>query len=161
MRRGEFERAAKLTMDANNLQLADFRKRGLVYDPEAHHSFIDRLVAAFAPAFFEGVRGFGVDTERPVFIVGLPRSGTSLTEQILASHPRVFGAGELKLARQIFETLPGAIHHGGMPLDSLEYLDRESRCGTWPDRYLGELAASTIPPTASWTRCPTTPFTWA
>jgi tetratricopeptide (TPR) repeat protein len=138
--RGEFERAAELTMDANNLQLADFRKRGLIYDPEAHHSFIDRLVAAFAPAFFEGVRGYGVDTERPVFIVGLPRSGTSLTEQILASHSRVFGAGELTLARQIFEALPGAIHHGGMPLDSLETLDRDT-VRHLARRYLGELAA--------------------
>jgi tetratricopeptide (TPR) repeat protein len=137
--RGEFERAAELTMDANNLQLADFRKRGLVYDPEAHHSFIDRLVAAFAPAFFEGVSGYGVDTERPVFIVGLPRSGTSLIEQILASHPRVFGAGELKLARQIFETLPGATRHGGIPLDSLQSLDRES-VRQLAHRYLNELA---------------------
>jgi len=39
--------------------------------------------------------GNGTDSERPVFIVGMPRSGTSLAEQILASHPAVFGAGEL------------------------------------------------------------------
>ncbi len=138
--RGEFDAAAKLTIQANHLQLADFHKRGLVYDPAAHHSFIDRLIAAFTPAFFERVRGFGVDTERPVFIVGLPRSGTSLTEQILASHPRVFGAGELKLARQVFETLPGASRHGGMPLDSLQNLDRES-VQHLAHRYVNELAA--------------------
>jgi tetratricopeptide (TPR) repeat protein len=137
--RAEFDAAAELTIQANHLQLADFHKRGLVYDPEAHHSFIDRLIAAFTPAFFGRVRGFGVDTERPVFIVGLPRSGTSLTEQILASHPRVFGAGELTLARQVFQMLPGASGHGGMPLDSLQTLDRESvrHCA---HRYVNELA---------------------
>jgi tetratricopeptide (TPR) repeat protein len=138
--RGDFERAAELTMQANNLQLADFHNRGLVYVREAHHGFIDRLIAAFTPAFFQRVRGYGVDSERPVFIVGLPRSGTSLTEQILASHPQVFGAGELKLARQIFETLPGASRHGGMPLDSLYALDRET-VQHLAHHYIDELAA--------------------
>ena len=41
------------------------------------------------------IDGHGVATERPIFIVGMPRSGTSLLEQILASHRDVFGAGEL------------------------------------------------------------------
>ena len=62
-------------------------------------------MAAFTPAFFERVRGFGLETERPVFIVGLPRSGTTLTEQILAAHSQVFGAGELHLAREDFQAL--------------------------------------------------------
>ena len=124
--RNEFERAAELTIHANGLQLADFRNRGLVYDHQAHHTIINQVMAAFSTPFFERVRGFGLETERPVFIVGLPRSGTSLTEQILASHPRVFGAGELKLARDVLETLRGSIDRGETPLVSLEYLDRES-----------------------------------
>ena len=45
------------------------------------------------PDFFERVRAFGLDSDLPVFVVGLPRSGTTLVEQILASHSRVFGAG--------------------------------------------------------------------
>ena len=61
--------------------------------PGRHRLFIDKLIAAFSPPFFERVRGFGIETERPVFIVGLPRSGTTLTEQILASHPRVLRGG--------------------------------------------------------------------
>ena len=63
------------------------------------------MMAVCSPDFFERVRGFGVETERPIFIVGLPRSGTTLTEQILASHSQVFGAGELRLARDDFESL--------------------------------------------------------
>ena len=53
------------------------------------------------------MRGLGVDSERPIFIVGLPRSGTTLTEQVLASHSQVFGAGELRLAREEFDRAAG------------------------------------------------------
>jgi tetratricopeptide (TPR) repeat protein len=138
--RGEFDRAAELTIRANALQLADLHNRGQVYDHQAHHAFIDQLTAAFSTRFFERVRGFGLETERPVFIVGLPRSGTSLTEQILASHPRVFGAGELKLAQQILETLRNSIGGRETPLISPEYLDRESTRHL-AHHYLNELAA--------------------
>lgn len=47
----------------------------------------------------------GTDDETPVFILGMPRSGTSLLEQILASHPEVFGAGELKFLGGVIENI--------------------------------------------------------
>ena len=50
-----------------------------------------------------------------MFIVGLPRSGTTLIEQILASHPQVHGAGELTLAREDFEAIPGLLDRDGEP----------------------------------------------
>ena len=49
----------------------------------------------FTRAFFEKRREYGDDSRKPIFVVGMPRSGTTLTEQILASHPDVYGAGEL------------------------------------------------------------------
>lgn len=49
----------------------------------------------FTKSFFQSRAGWGVTTRRPVFIVGMPRSGTSLVEQILASHPDIYGANEL------------------------------------------------------------------
>jgi tetratricopeptide (TPR) repeat protein len=55
----------------------------------------DYVVELYGKEWLERVRGFGNDSARPVFVVGMPRSGTSLTEQILASHPAIFGAGEL------------------------------------------------------------------
>jgi Sulfotransferase family len=67
------------------------------------------------------VRGFGLETERPIFIVGLPRSGTTLTEQILASHSQVFGAGELRFARDDFEALAAGDDRG---LEALAHLDQ-------------------------------------
>jgi tetratricopeptide (TPR) repeat protein len=56
---------------------------------------VDELIALFSGEWLQQVRGHGLDSKRPVFIVGMPRSGTSLAEQILASHPAVHGAGEL------------------------------------------------------------------
>jgi tetratricopeptide (TPR) repeat protein len=69
------------------------------YDPAQHSQFVDRLIAVLAPAFFE--RALGVHSELPIFVVGMPRSGTTLAEQILASHPRVRGLGELHDIGQI------------------------------------------------------------
>jgi Flp pilus assembly protein TadD len=49
----------------------------------------------FTRRFFEDRKDFGSTSNRPVFVFGMPRSGTTLVEQILASHPKVHGAGEL------------------------------------------------------------------
>jgi tetratricopeptide (TPR) repeat protein len=64
------------------------------YDLKAYREFIDRMIATFDKAFFAARMGFGYPSELPVFVVGMPRSGTTLTEQILASHPSIRGAGE-------------------------------------------------------------------
>jgi len=90
--RGAYDEAAEHLRQANTLRLAEWRAQGKDYDPAAHARFVEGLMATCTPAFFERVRGFGLETERPIFIVGLPRSGTTLTEQVLASHSQVFGA---------------------------------------------------------------------
>ncbi len=81
------------------------------------------MLATCTPAFFERVRGLGLDSERPVFVFGLPRSGTTLVEQILASHPQVFGAGETRLARDHFEALPAAMGRDEPAMACLARLD--------------------------------------
>jgi tetratricopeptide (TPR) repeat protein len=72
------------------------KRRGAVYDGEKLARRIDKLIATF-DARFMGTpsRASASQSERPVFVLGMPRSGTSLAEQILASHPAVFGAGEI------------------------------------------------------------------
>lgn len=65
------------------------------FDADAQERFVDRLVGVFDEAFFAAHAGLGDDSELPVLIVGLPRSGTTLVEQILAAHPAAHGAGEL------------------------------------------------------------------
>lgn len=123
---GQYDRAAPLFAEANHLQRQEMRRQGRVYDPDGHRQFVDRLMGTFTPEFFERTQGGGVPTERPVFIVGLPRSGTSLVEQVLASHPLVFGAGELNLATSSFEMIPGVVGLNVSPVDGVPLLTRDA-----------------------------------
>lgn len=71
-------------------------KRRLVeYDERATLATFEQIAATFRPDAMRTLEGTGYATDRHVFIVGMPRSGTTLAEQILASHPDVYGAGEL------------------------------------------------------------------
>ena len=65
------------------------------FDPDGLDRLVETIETRFGEAWFDRVRGWGDPSARPIFIVGMPRSGTSLVEQILASHPEVHGAGEL------------------------------------------------------------------
>jgi tetratricopeptide (TPR) repeat protein len=71
------------------------RRREITYDEAAVLARFERIRAAFTPEVLDRLHGRGHPSEVPVFIIGMPRSGTTLVEQILASHPQVFGAGEL------------------------------------------------------------------
>lgn len=62
---------------------------------EAVKKDVTKLIEHYTPQVFERFREFGHPSDLPVFVVGMPRSGTTLTEQIIASHPEAAGAGEL------------------------------------------------------------------
>ncbi len=83
-----------------------WNRQGKTYNRDDHTSFVSYLIKQFQPSFFERVRGWGLDTEVPIFVFGMPRSGTTLIEQILGSHPKVFGAGELSIAKETFDRVP-------------------------------------------------------
>jgi Flp pilus assembly protein TadD len=68
---------------------------GRRFDPARLEVTVQRLIETFTPQFFAQRREWGASSDVPVFIVGMARSGTTLVEQIAASHPAVFGAGEL------------------------------------------------------------------
>ncbi len=70
---------------------------GWGFDLEERRRQYNDLRDIFSQSFFAERRGFGDPAAVPIFIVGMPRSGTTLTEQIVASHPAVTGAGELPL----------------------------------------------------------------
>ena len=65
------------------------------YRPADYSHFVDTLIKTWSCEFLSNLPHAGSDSRKPLFIVGLPRSGTTLVEQILASHPAVYGAGEL------------------------------------------------------------------
>lgn len=75
-------------------------------EPAAYGQYIGALMHVFDQKFFARFQGIGNPDERPVFIVGMPRSGTTLTEQILASHSQVFGAGELEILNHVQIDMP-------------------------------------------------------
>ncbi|MEM1436430.1 MAG: sulfotransferase [Pseudomonadota bacterium] len=76
------------------------------FDRKVFDARIDRLIDIFSPDFFAQRKGWGNGSSKPVFIVGLPRSGTTLTEQIIGSHPQCFGAGELGILADLATGAP-------------------------------------------------------
>ncbi len=97
------------------------------------------ITRVFTPDLFSRLSGCGTDSLLPVFIVGMPRSGTTLVEQIAASHSSVFGAGELKKLRDL--TLELAESAGGSSTypDCLHKI-APSRLNNLAKRYIQELA---------------------
>jgi predicted Zn-dependent protease len=81
------------------------RRSQVGYDPDDLTALVERSKALFTPRFFAERAGMGADAPDPIFVVGLPRSGSTLVEQILASHSAVEGTQELaditNLAKQL------------------------------------------------------------
>jgi tetratricopeptide (TPR) repeat protein len=73
------------------------KRATFVYDVADDERFARETIAFFTPAMMQQLGGAGDASRAPIFVIGMPRSGTSLVEQILASHPDVHGAGELTL----------------------------------------------------------------
>lgn len=71
------------------------RRASVSYNLERDQTVFDNIRRVTDAAFFDRWSGVGSDDATPIFIVGMPRSGTTLAEQILASHHSVFGGGEL------------------------------------------------------------------
>ncbi len=86
----EYNRAFQFIDEGNRLLRSSY-----TYNSEEEASFFHKIRTIFQPEFFQRTEGHGHNNASPIFIVGMPRSGTTLVEQILASHPEVYGGGEL------------------------------------------------------------------
>ncbi len=94
--RGEYDRAWHYYQTGNE------RQRGRVFhDPVAMELRHEQIAAVFTRELFERHAGSGHDSAAPIFIVGLPRSGSTLVEQILASHSQVEGTAELPVLMRL------------------------------------------------------------
>ncbi len=87
---GEFDRAFEQWLKANALIRQD-----IDYDEAVDEQFFHQIAERFDSELFDRFQTAGDPSPVPIFILGMPRSGSTLAEQILASHPLVFGAGEL------------------------------------------------------------------
>ena len=85
------------------------KRAQISYDEAATLAQMDRTRELFTREFISDREGRGERSPVPLFIVGMPRSGTTLIEQILASHPDIFGAGELSLFEQTVDSVRDAL----------------------------------------------------
>ncbi|HCI12787.1 MAG TPA: hypothetical protein DFK12_02180 [Gallionellaceae bacterium] len=104
------------------------------YNAQDDTKIFDQIMRTFDRTLGERLTGGGNESDVPIFVIGMPRSGTTLTEQIVASHPDVYGAGELstllEIARRDIADLPSP--------ESWKLLDRE-RLSSWSGEYVQTL----------------------
>ena len=98
--RGDYERSWAYYQEGNTKQRAE-----VVYDPVQNEILNDRVIATFDADFLASSAGAGLADPAPIFIIGLPRSGSTLLEQILASHSQVEGTSELPYVPRVANTL--------------------------------------------------------
>jgi tetratricopeptide (TPR) repeat protein len=87
---GDRERSFRQLLDGNRV-----KRQTIDYDEAAVLAELEQFKALFSRDVIRERTGLGEPTDVPIFVVGMPRSGSTLIEQILASHPDVYGAGEL------------------------------------------------------------------
>jgi tetratricopeptide (TPR) repeat protein len=113
-RLGEYDAAFDHYRRGNEIRPGEF-------DAARFALIVDQIIEAYSEAFLARAPHASNDSPAPVFIVGMSRSGTSLVEQILASHPSVHGAGELLHIREISASLMARI---GMGLSVPQAMER-------------------------------------
>ncbi len=106
--REEYDRAFTCAHQANRAV-----RPFIQYDADRHSRFVQSLMAAFSRELFAARRARGHPSRLPIFVLGMPRSGTTLVEQILASHSRVHGAGELGVIPAVVQQLAAWERHTG------------------------------------------------
>ena len=112
------------------------------YDPDwrEEKKFITLIKKSFSHKLIEKYSKFGNESSRPIFILGMPRSGTTLIEQILSSHSQVFGAGELTFLPNVLD-LP-SYNENNLAFKGLNKVMTtlsEKNITTWSNNYLKKL----------------------
>ncbi|MGO1118064.1 sulfotransferase [Rhodovibrionaceae bacterium A322] len=93
---GDYDEAFAHYRRGNSLSGSEY-----IYFAQNNDSMVEDIIGHFQEETFRKYAGAGLDDERPLFILGMPRSGTTLTEQILSAHPAVFAGGERREMPQI------------------------------------------------------------
>lgn len=134
--RKEYERAFKAWGSANHISRLISEREGIVYKPELIEEELEWLPQIFAKPLEPYLNPKESKFPRPIFVVGMPRSSTTLVESILASHSSVHGAGELATLYEIHESLMYVARVHGIEA-AREMLRKEGN--TWRENYLETL----------------------
>jgi tetratricopeptide (TPR) repeat protein len=100
------------------------KRARIQYDPDNHENACNNIREFFSRETIDRLRGGGDPSDVPIFVLGMPRSGTTLTETIIASHPDVYGAGELNDLLAIANRPREGVKSDGFPL-SMRDITRE------------------------------------
>ncbi len=129
-----FDQAFSHFLKANTLQRETFS-----YDPMGNAQNVNSLIKVYSNGFFQSKRQWGSASRLPVFILGMPRSGTTLVEQILSSHALVHGAGELGAFPGVTLAIAQQLNYANPPPECMALIDRQM-AEEYSARYLQELA---------------------
>lgn len=99
---GSYDQAFAAYVMANRQSRESAGPRNVIYDRLRHEQYVDQLIATFTCDWFNATAP--ASTARPIFICGLYRSGSTLTEQVLAGHPRVRAGGEIDFLPNCVQT---------------------------------------------------------
>ncbi len=122
-----------------HLRLAnELHKTGQPFEIQPLLTLMERIEAVCDERLLARFEGWGSTSEVPVFIVGLPRCGSTLVEQIIASHPHAYGVGELRRLARLTGDLPARLGSQLPFPDCLQQLTRKTARGL-ADDYLGRL----------------------
>jgi tetratricopeptide (TPR) repeat protein len=125
---GIFDKAFKHYRLANKLNRSQVK-----FDIQSHTDYVSRIIETFSKDFFTQRQSWGSDSDLPIFIFGMSRSGTTLVEQIIASHSHVFGGGELQFFIQTEQKLSSILE------TDLNYPECASRIHPETAKNIGEV----------------------
>ncbi|HEY3779628.1 MAG TPA: sulfotransferase [Fimbriimonadaceae bacterium] len=120
---GEYEKSMNHFDEANALSHR-IHLSGHPFDAERHRKWVNQTIEMATPELFRKYRNLGCKSDLPIFIIGMIRSGTSLTEQIIASHPEVGGAGE---QRYWLSEWPGLVNLEKQTINPAKFIDARDR----------------------------------
>jgi tetratricopeptide (TPR) repeat protein len=120
--RGSYEKAFAHFDTGNRLRTTRIPAELMFVTP-----LVDSAIESLTPALFESRGGDGYPSDEPIFVLGLHRSGSTLVEQILASHPMIEGTSELKIMPKLFMRLQQrALESGRSIFDEMQQLDAQA-----------------------------------
>ena len=98
------------------------------FNIDSHVDYVSQIKGIFSDDFIKNRNSWGCNSEMPVFIFGMPRAGTTLVEQIIASHPNVYGGGELGFFSQMDQKLPSILNVNERYPECLNHLNDQTAC---------------------------------